>query len=87
VVAYSAAAFAGPVAEADLAGKKICWSNGGVATYGKDGTYESNMNGHGTWRLVGDKLIEQGAGEYTFTITKEGEILHMSGGVSGKVCN
>jgi hypothetical protein len=89
VVACSAAAFAEPVTEADLAGKKICWDNGGIATYGKDGSYESNVNGHGTWRLVGDKLTEQGGGGYTFTITKKGDILHMSGVVetSGKVCD
>jgi hypothetical protein len=36
VVAYSAAAFAEPVTKADLAGKKICWSDG-YAAYDKNG--------------------------------------------------
>jgi hypothetical protein len=50
-------ALASPVTDADLSGKKICWYSKGVNnTYGKDGSLESNLLGHGTWHLAGDKL-------------------------------
>lgn len=85
-------ALASPVTDADLRGKKICWYSKGVNnTYGKDGSLESNLLGHGTWRLVGDKLTETGLHVYTFTITKEGDHFHMTNGeigdVFGKYCN
>ena len=72
------AACADPVTRADLAGKKICWSDE-TATYGKNGSLDSNVCGHGTWRLVGDQL--EGKGDhcaYTGTITKENGTFHAS---------
>jgi hypothetical protein len=87
-----AVALASPVTDDDLRGKKICWYSKGVDnTYGKDGSLESNLLGHGTWRLAGDQLTEDGLHHYTFTITKEGEIFHMTnnvvGDVWGRYCN
>ena len=70
VVTYSLSAIAGPVTEADLRGKTICWSYGGTRnTYGKDGSLDSNLVGHGTWTLVGDRITEHGDhGVFSFTI-------------------
>ena len=73
----SITAFAGAVTNADLRGKKICWNNGNTSVYNKDGSYDSNRVGHGTWRLDGDVLTisaEQWAGANT--ITKEGATFH-----------
>src|SRR5271166_3674088 len=63
-------ALAGPVTDADLRGKTICWSYGGTRnTYGKDGSLDSNLVGHGTWSLVGDRITEHGDhGVFSFTI-------------------
>jgi hypothetical protein len=70
-----------PVTDADLRGKTICWSYGGTRnTYGKDGSLDSNLIGHGTWTLVGDRLTEHGDhGVFTFKIEKEGATFHMYG--------
>jgi hypothetical protein len=86
------AALASPVTDDDLRGKKICWYSKGVNnTYGKDGSLESNLLGHGTWRLAGDQLTETGLHVYTFTISKKGGIFHMTnnivGDVWGRYCN
>jgi hypothetical protein len=77
----SPAALAGPVTDADLRGKTICWSYGGTRnTYGKDGSFDSNLVGHGTWSLFGERLTEHGDhGVFTFTIEKQGETFHMYG--------
>jgi hypothetical protein len=74
-------ALAGPVSDADLRGKTICWSYGGTRnTYGKDGSLDSNLVGHGTWSLVGDRITEHGDhGVFSFTIEKNGGVLHMYG--------
>jgi 2-polyprenyl-6-methoxyphenol hydroxylase-like FAD-dependent oxidoreductase len=46
-------ALAGPVADADLRGKTICWSYGATRnTYGKDGSLDSSLVGHGAWSLT-----------------------------------
>ena len=85
-------ALAGPVADADLRGKTICWSYGGTRnTYGKDGSLDSNLAGHGTWSLVGDRITEHGDhGVFSFTIEKQAGTLHMygrspGGGLGGRV--
>ena len=79
VVAYSAAALAEPVKDADLRGKKICWSNSEFSTFHKDGTFDCTMCGHGTWRLDGDTLTENsGNGVFVWKITKNGGTLHES---------
>jgi hypothetical protein len=77
VVACSAA-FAAPVTKADFAGKTICW-NDERATYGKNGSLDSNVIGHGTWSLAGDRLEGKGDhGNYTATITKDNGTFHGS---------
>jgi hypothetical protein len=79
VVAYSAAAFAEPVKDADLRGKKICWSNGAFTTYHKDGTFDCTICGHGRWRLDGDTLTESnGKDVLVLKIAKNGRTLHES---------
>ena len=45
-----------PVTSADLYNKKICWNNGFISTYNKDGSFDGNRSGHGTWNLNGDLL-------------------------------
>jgi hypothetical protein len=42
-------AMAEPAAEADLNGKKICWSNGNISSFLPDGKYSSPVIGDGTW--------------------------------------
>ena len=44
---------AAPVTSADLSGKKICWNNGSVSSYGRGGKYSNNMTGDGTWSMAG----------------------------------
>jgi hypothetical protein len=75
----------GLVTDADLRGKTICWSYGGTRnTYGKDGSFDSNLIGHGTWTLVADRLTEHGeTGVYSFTIDKQEGKLHMYGRTPG----
>src|SRR5271170_1809364 len=72
---------AAPVTDADLRGKTVCWSYGGTRnTYGKDGSFDSNLVGHGTWSLVGDRITEHGDhGVFSFTIEKQAGTLHMYG--------
>jgi len=48
---YSSAT-ANPVTAKDLAGKKICWSNGNVSTFGAGGKYSSPIVGEGTWTMT-----------------------------------
>jgi hypothetical protein len=99
MVAYAAAAVAAPVTKADLAGKKICWSDGGTPTYGKNGVYDEPTFGRGTWSLRGGRLtVVTSNGNYTGAITKENDTLHISGhmvfrdypkdiDLTGKYCN
>jgi hypothetical protein len=81
VLGRSFVALAGPVTDADLRGRTVCWSYGGTRnTYGKDGSFDSNLAGHGTWSLVGDRLTEHGDhGVFSFTIEKQAGTLHMYG--------
>jgi hypothetical protein len=56
VLTQSLPVVAGPVSDADFRGKKICWNTGITSSYNKDGSFDSNRSGHGTWQLVGDQL-------------------------------
>jgi hypothetical protein len=80
VVAYSTAAVASPVTRADFAGKTICWPTGTV-TYGKNGSFDSKVCGHGNWRLEGDQLVTSNAscGNFSVTVTKENGTIHVVG--------
>lgn len=85
-LAGSLAAFAAAVTDADLEGKKICWSDGGTPTYGKNGVYDEPGFGHGTWKLVGGRLtVAASNGEYTGAITKENGSFNISGRINGHV--
>jgi hypothetical protein len=78
------AALADPVTEADLAGKKVCWSDGGRPTYGKNGIYNESGFGHGTWKLAGGQItVVASNGEYTGKITKENGTFHLIGKING----
>ena len=82
----SLAASAAPVTGADLQGKKICWSDGGTPTYGKNGAYDEKTFGHGTWRLAGGQLtVVASHGQYAGAITKENGSFHLSGHINGNV--
>jgi hypothetical protein len=86
-LAQSLPALAGPVTDADFRGKKICWNNGAAGSYNKDGSYDSNRIGHGTWRLAGAQLTVIGSnGSVSNTITKDGSKFHevARGSRSGK---
>jgi hypothetical protein len=73
------AALADPVTKADLAGKKICWSDG-YATYGKNGSFESGGCGRGTWSLAGDRVEVKSANcGFSFTIARENGTFHAVG--------
>jgi hypothetical protein len=84
MVAFTGAALADPVTTADLAGKKICWSDGGTPTYGENGVYDEKSFGHGTWSLAGDQLtVVAKYGHYTGAITKENGSFHLSAKING----
>ena len=85
-LAGSLAALAAAVTDADLEGKKICWSDGGTPTYGKNGVYDEPGFGHGTWKLVGGRLtVAASNGEYTGAITKVNGGFNISGRINGHV--
>jgi hypothetical protein len=81
VIAYSAA-LAEPVKDADLRGKKICWSSG-IATYGKNGSFyvfPASGCGHATWSLSGGRVeIRSSNCADSFSITKENRTFHALG--------
>jgi hypothetical protein len=86
-LAQSRPALAGAVTDADLRGKKICWNTGFTDTFNKDGSYDGNRLGHGTWSLNGDVLnisAEHGTG--AANISKDGNTIHWTrrGSRSGK---
>jgi hypothetical protein len=77
VFGQSVSAFAASVTDADFRGKKICWNTGFVSSYNKDGSFDGNRSGHGTWRLNGDVLTvsaEHGSG--ASSISKDGSTFH-----------
>ena len=79
VLDQSVCASAAPVTDADLRGKKICWNTGFTSSYNKDGSFDGNRSGHGTWRLNGDVLTvsaEHGSG--ASNISKDGSTFHSS---------
>ena len=79
VVACSAVAFAEPVTKAELGGKKICWSDG-WATYGKNGSFDAQGCGHGTWSLAGNRVeIRANLCTFDFTISKDNGTFHALG--------
>ena len=51
-LAFVSAAMAKPATEADLKGKKICWSNGNISSFLSGGKYSSPMIGDGTWSVT-----------------------------------
>lgn len=86
-LAQSLPAVADPVTDADLRGKKICWNNGGTSSYNKDGSFDGNRSGHGTWRLNGDVLtVNADHGSGANNINKDGSTFHITrrGSKSGK---
>lgn len=70
IAGLSAASAAG-VSSADLSGKKICWGNGSVSSYGPGGKYSNTMTGDGTWSLSGSHLhIHTASYDYVVTVQK-----------------
>ena len=77
------AALAATVANADLAGKKICWRDG-KTTFGKDGSFYSTRFGPGRWTLKDNQLVVRGTnGGFTATIIKRNGTFHVVGYLAG----
>ncbi len=57
-------AMASPVTDADLAGKKFCWNDGGTETYYANGRYSSSNDGQGTWAVT-DKGVQISTNQIT----------------------
>lgn len=84
-LAGSTAASAAPVTRPDLQGKKICWSDGGTPTYGKNSAYSEKTFGDGTWSLASGRLtVVASRGQYTGAITKENGSFHFIGQTNGR---
>jgi hypothetical protein len=76
-------ALADQATKLDLAGKKICWSDG-QTTFGNDGSFHSTRYMNGAWRLIGDKLLVTAAnGGFTATIIKRKGTSHVGGYATG----
>jgi len=92
-LALVSAAPAAAVTAADLSGRKICWDNGSISSYGPGGKYSNNISGEGTWAMTGAGLhIHTDRYDYVANVQKlpDGSF-HASvpaGGVdtSGKYC-
>jgi hypothetical protein len=57
VLSSASPAIAAPVTNADLAGKKFCYMDGGTEMYYADGKYVSSNDGTGTWAIT-DKGVQ-----------------------------
>lgn len=86
-------ALAAPVTAADLAGRRICWDNGSVSSYGPGGRYSNNMSGDGTWSLTGAGLhIHTDRYDYVAHVQKlpdgsfHAEVAAANINTSGKYC-
>ncbi len=51
-LAFVFCAMARPATVKDLAGRTICYNNGEKATYFRDGKYQNNLIGKGTWTVT-----------------------------------
>ena len=51
-LAFVCCAMARPATVKDLAGRTICYNNGEKSTYFRDGKYENNRIGKGTWTVT-----------------------------------
>jgi hypothetical protein len=73
-LALFSGAYAAGVTAADLSGKKICWNNGSVSSYGPGGKYSNNMTGNGTWSMTGGGLhIHTDRYDYVATMQKSAD--------------
>jgi hypothetical protein len=85
----AAPASASPVSAKDLVGKKICWPNGNVSTFGAGGKYSSPMVGEGTWSMYpGGVTLQTAKFNGVLDIDKQPDGTFMSnreGGI-GKYC-
>src|SRR5579871_3280664 len=76
-------ALADQATKSDLAGKKICWTDG-QTTFGNDGSFHSTRYMNGAWRLMGHKLLVTAAnGGFTATIIKRKGTFHVVGYATG----
>jgi hypothetical protein len=83
------AAVARPATVKDLAGRTVCYNNGEKATYFRDGEYESNTIGKGTWRVT-SAGVQLSAERYTgildFEISPDKSISIASVSMTGNDC-
>jgi hypothetical protein len=88
-LAFVCCAMARPVTTKDLAGRTICYNNGEKATYSRDGKYESNMIGKGTWTVTsaGVQLhAERFSGILDFEMQPDKSISIASHNMTGNDC-
>jgi hypothetical protein len=92
--AFLSVALAAPVSSADLSGKKICWDNGSVSSYGPGGKYSNNMSGEGSWAVTaGGVHIHTDRYDYVANMQKlpdgtfHAEVAAANIKTTGKYCN
>ena len=82
-------AMARPATRKDLAGRAICYNTGEKATYFRDGKYESNTIGKGTWKVTGlgvQLTAERFTGILAFEVNPDKSISIPSANMTGTDC-
>jgi hypothetical protein len=84
-----------PATQADLAGKKICWSFGRVSVFAANGQYSNDRGQHSTWSISEPGVIHVGHVYLQTVVLSNGQLqqhkfLGRAGGdkyIWGSVCN
>jgi hypothetical protein len=87
-----------PVTADDIAGKKICWSDGGFTMFGTGGQFTNNAGKHRLWLVTEPGVVKIGNGYHQIAILPDGSFYQHKffGGVGsitghlewwGTVCN
>jgi hypothetical protein len=82
-------AMARPATMKDLAGRTICYNTGEKATYFRDGKYESNTIGKGTWKVTGAGVqltAERYTGLLAFEVNPDKSVSIPSANMTGIDC-
>jgi hypothetical protein len=82
-------ATARPVTTEDLAGRTICWDNGEKSTYTRDGKWENDRHGSGTWKVTpaGVEIhSETFGGVLSVEMRDDGTVLDATYNIAGKFC-
>jgi len=87
-----------PVTENDIAGRKICWDDGGFTMFEPDGQFTNNRGGHTQWSVTQPGVVKIGVTYRQYEILPDGSFymhrfLDGVGSITGhiehwgKVCN